>query len=130
VLEQTPAAMRSILTRLCAWLLASAAIVLTVVPSASRPLTGFPHAIEHFCFFLLCGLAFAAGYPRRELALAMMAVAFTAALETLQVRIPGRHARLSDFLVDACAMLAEIAIASLLRRAHAASVTPDQHQMP
>ena len=122
--------MRSILTRVSAWLLASASIVLTVVPPGSRPLTGLPHTIEHFFFFLLCGLAFAAGYPRRELPLATIAVAFAASLETLQVWIPGRHARLSDFLVDACAMLAGIAIASLLRRAHAAGAAPDQHQMP
>jgi len=122
--------MRSILTRVSAWLLASAAIVLTVVPPGSRPLTGLPHTIEHFFFFLLCGLAFAAGYPRREPVLATIAVAFAASLETLQVWIPGRHARLSDFLVDACAMLAGIAIAYLLRRAHAAGATRDQHQMP
>jgi VanZ family protein len=83
-----------------------------------------------FLFFLLCGLAFAAGYPRRELALATIAVAFAASLEILQVWIPGRHARFSDFLVDACAMLAGIAIASLLRRAHAAGAARDQHQMP
>ena len=122
--------MRSILPRVFAWLMASTAIVLTVVPPGSRPLTGLPHATEHFSFFFLCGLAFAAGYPRRELALATIAVAFAASLETLQVWIPGRHARLIDFLVDACAMLAGIAIASVLRRAHAAGAAPDQHQIP
>jgi VanZ family protein len=44
------------------------------------------------------------------------AIVFCAALELLQLGVPGRHARLSDFLIDAGAVCFGIAIAWFARR--------------
>jgi VanZ family protein len=44
------------------------------------------------------------------------AIVFCAALELLQLAVPGRHARFSDFLIDAGAACFGIAIAWFVRR--------------
>jgi VanZ family protein len=44
------------------------------------------------------------------------AIMFCAALELLQLAVPGRHARVSDFLIDAGAACCGIAIAWFARR--------------
>jgi VanZ family protein len=54
------------------------------------------------------------GYSRKALALATCLVGFAAFVEILQVFIPGRHARLGDFVVDASALCLGIAIASVV----------------
>jgi VanZ family protein len=89
-------------------------IVLTIVPPLLRPATGTPHNFEHLAIFLVTGAAFGFGYPKRELIVYTSAVLFSAALEVSQLVIPGRHARFSDFLVDALSACAGIATASLL----------------
>jgi hypothetical protein len=49
-------------------------------------------------------LAFGLGYDIRHSRTALFLVTFPAAVEIVQLFVPGRHARLSDFLVDALAM--------------------------
>ena len=100
--------------RICAWVLATLIIVLSVVPSWLRPVTGAPHAVEHFAIFALTGLAFGVGYrPRFQLAIGL--VLFAGAAELAQLFASGRHARFSDFTVDALAALAGSAAAALAR---------------
>jgi VanZ family protein len=87
------------------WLLAVAITVLSLVPPQHRVGTAAPHYLEHLAAFLLLGVAFAAGYRDRLRAVAIGLVSFSGAIELAQVWAPGRHARLSDLLVDATAAL-------------------------
>jgi VanZ family protein len=96
------AAPQLVLARLGGWSLAAAIVVLSLVPATSRPETGLPHGFEHFAIYWATGFAFALGYALTPL-LATFLVIFSGAVEILQLFIPGRHARLSDFIVDALA---------------------------
>ena len=75
--------------------------VLSLVPVQDRPVTSLPHLVEHISIFLVTGMAFGVGYPQRRLFQFVTLVAFAAAIELAQLLVPGRHARLSDFLIDA-----------------------------
>jgi VanZ family protein len=92
-----------ILVRAAAWLLLAAIVVLSLVPAAARPTTMAPHALEHAVIFLLDGMAFGIAYSGRERWAITGAVVFCAVVELAQVMVPGRHARISDFVVDAIA---------------------------
>ena len=102
------------ITQVLAWVLTLTIVVLTIVPPFLRPATGAPHNFEHFVMFLLAGAAFSLGYPRRELILCASAILFSGILELLQLSAPGRHARISDFVVDALGACAGIVFGSLL----------------
>jgi VanZ family protein len=101
-------------TRICGWFLAALIVVLSLVPSWLRPVTGAPHNVEHFAIFALTGAAFAIGYrPTSKVAAGL--VLFAGAVELAQLFDPGRHARLSDFIVDAVAALIGLAVAAFAR---------------
>jgi VanZ family protein len=102
--------------RIIAWSLALAIVVLSVVPAGLRPETAAPHNLEHFAIYFATGFAFALGYDRRRALIAVAFVLFAGAIEFAQLFVPGRHARLSDFVVDALAMYIGFLIASLVRR--------------
>ena len=89
------------INRVVAWLLLLAIVVLSVVPPSSRPTTSAPHQIEHAAIFLATGISFGMAYLGREWLLSIGAIIFCAAIELVQLYVPGRHARLSDFMVDA-----------------------------
>ena len=89
------------MTRVLAWSLLLAVAALTFVPPRLRLVTGFGHDLEHFAMFLLLGAAFGLAYRRHLYVVGLALVVCAGALEVLQIPIPGRHARLSDFLVDA-----------------------------
>jgi VanZ family protein len=72
--------------------------------------------MEHAGIFLFDGLAFAIAYLGYEWLLSVSAVIFCAGIELAQLMIPGRHARLSDFIVDATAVCAGIFAGSTLTR--------------
>jgi VanZ family protein len=93
-----------------AWLLVIAILSLSLVPPSLRPVTGAPHDLEHFAIFALCGLAFGLGYSSRHLPCAISLVIFAGMVEVLQLAIPGRHARMVDFAVDALAGCAGVLI--------------------
>jgi VanZ family protein len=106
------------LIRIAAWSVAGAIVVLSIVPAQSRPETGLPHKLEHFLVFALSGLAFGLSYnPRRGL-LMLQLVIFAACIEVAQLFVPGRHARLSDFLIDAIAIIFGSVIGALTRQVH------------
>jgi VanZ family protein len=100
--------------RLVGWFLALVIIVLSLVPPWLRPETGMPHDLEHFMIFLATGVAFGFGYSHRPIAVMITLVIFAGVLELAQTLAPGRHARLSDFIVDALALCVGVAIAPLL----------------
>ena len=65
------------------------------------------------------------GYSQRALKLAVALVGFAGFIEIVQIFVPGRHARLTDFIVDAAALPVGMAIASLAgaRKLHQAAET-------
>jgi VanZ family protein len=62
----------------------------------------------------LDGIAFGIAYRGLEWLLSIGAVIFCASIELAQLMIPGRHARLSDFFVDAIAIWVGIFVGSTL----------------
>ena len=99
---------------IAAWSLAAAIVVLSLVPPNLRPESGIPHELEHFLIFLATGLAFGLSYDARHGLLAMKLAVFAGAVELAQLFVPGRHARFSDFLVDAVAVCAGSVTVSLV----------------
>jgi VanZ family protein len=104
------------LSQVAAWLLLLAIVVLSTVPPEDRPVTPAPHDIEHMGIFLLTGLSFGLGYARRYSLQLFGLVAFSAAIEMIQLVIPGRHARLSDFIVDAASASVGVGLAIAITR--------------
>ena len=100
--------------RATAWFVLATIIVLSLVPPGARPTTFMPRLIEHAGIFLLDGVAFGIAYRGHEWLLSTGAVIFCASVELTQLSIPGRHARLSDFVVDAIAICVGIFAGSRL----------------
>jgi VanZ family protein len=100
--------------RIASWLLAVAIVVLSLVPASLRPETDVPHNLEHFAIFVATGIAFGIGYGRRPGLVTLWLVIFAGAVELAQFAIPSRHARLSDFIVDALAACIGLAMASFV----------------
>ena len=94
--------------------LATAIVALSVVPPSLRPETGLPHGIEHFVIYWATGLAFALGCELKPGLLATLLVFFSGAVEIAQLFVPGRHARLSDFIVDGLAITVGVMAVSLV----------------
>ena len=104
-----------IILRLFAWCLAAAVSFATLGPPTFRPQTeNLGQNGEHTLAFVLLGLAFGVAYTRHRLITAAMVIGLTALLEILQFWAPGRHARLSDFVVDALAACVGLAAAATL----------------
>jgi hypothetical protein len=78
------------ISRVVAWLLLSAIVVLSLVPPSLRP------TIEHAAIFLATGISFGMAYLGREWLLSIGAIIFCVVIEIAQLYVPGRHARLSD----------------------------------
>ncbi len=95
--------MNAWICRSFAWVLVASIIIVSLVPPPLRPVSGTPHVWEHFAMFALCGYSFGLAYVSRHLIQALGLLAFCGLVETLQLLSPGRHARMSDFLIDAVA---------------------------
>jgi len=102
------------LCRIAGWALLAVIVVLSVVPPQYRPETPAPHEVEHLGIFLLAGLAFGFGYERRHLLQTFGLVVFAAAIELIQLAIPGRHSRISDFVVDALSVSVGVGLAVVI----------------
>ena len=95
-------------------MLLSAIAVLSLSPASWRPVTTLGHTREHILIHLLVGLTFGIGYARRLGAMFVVAlglVGFTAAIELAQLFVPGRHARLRDFVIDTGAVWLGLVVA-------------------
>jgi VanZ family protein len=64
----------------------------------------------------MAGISFGVIFRGREWTLSIMAIIFCAAVELLQLYVPGRHARLSDFVVDATAAILGVFVSYILPR--------------
>ena len=105
--------------RIAAWSLAAAIVILSLVPPALRPETSAPHSLEHLIIYAATGFAFGLGYKGRHDLLAILLVIFSGSIEIAQLFVPGRHARLSDFIIDAVAACIGLVMSSLLSLARA-----------
>src|ERR1700730_17168625 len=101
------------LFRIFAWLLAAAVTFATLGPPRYRPHSNLGQDGEHALAFVLIGLAFGLAYPRQRMTVAAT-IALIGVLELLQFLVPGRHARLEDFIVDAIAACVGFVFAALL----------------
>jgi VanZ family protein len=101
--------------RILAWFLTAAVAVLSLVPPGFRPVTGAPRAIEHFVIFAATGMAFGLCYGARYL-VPIALVIFAGAIELAQLMVPGRHARIGDFVVDAFAACSGFVASYILMR--------------
>jgi VanZ family protein len=117
----------TLILRIIAWLLTAAVTFATLGPPRLRPHSELGQDGEHALAFVLVGLAFGLAYTRHRLLTATIAVVLIGVLEMLQLWMPGRHARLEDFVVDALAACAGIAVAAvmdwLVRRSKTAAGT-------
>lgn len=104
----------TIFLRFFAWSLAAAIAFATLGPPGYRPHSDLGQDGEHALAFVLLGLAFGVAYTSNRWLTAVLAVGLTGALELLQLWMPGRHARLEDFIVDALAACAGLAVAAAL----------------
>ena len=89
-----------VVARALAWVGILAILVLSVVPADDRPVTGAGQGFEHFTAFALVAGMFAIGYRLSLIRLLLLALFFCGAIELLQVPLPTRHARVSDFVID------------------------------
>ncbi len=97
-----------------AWCLAVLVTVLSLVPPELRPTTGAPHNLEHIAIFAATGAAFGFGYSGRPFQVTFALLIFAGVIELSQTFVPGRHARLSDFIIDALAMCVAAVAASIV----------------
>jgi VanZ family protein len=100
----------TIILRITAWLLAAAVTFATLSPPGLRPHSNLGQDGEHAFAFVLVGLAFGLAYRQHRPLTMAIAVVMIGVLELLQLLVPGRHARLEDFVVDALAACVGLAI--------------------
>jgi hypothetical protein len=102
-----------VFSRFAGWLLVIMITALSLVPPDFRPETGTPHRFEHFAVFCATGITLGVGYNNNRGLLAAGLVLFAGAIEFAQIFAPGRHARLSDFIVDALAVCVGVGLSTL-----------------
>ena len=85
----------------------------TLSPIDFRPEITKPD-IERFGAYALVGLLLALAYPRRLISIALFVVGFAAALEALQLVMPGRHGQFADALVKAAGGIAGVVTVSIV----------------
>src|SRR6476620_7480825 len=117
-------------TRVLAWIGIFTIVVLSVVPANERPVTSaelwfglvYGHWLEHFAAFALVAAVFAIGYRFSPIRLLLLACLFCGGIELLQLPLPTRHARVSDFVIDflgACFAIVVVFASGKLFRHHA-----------
>jgi len=104
---------RMVITRGLAWFGILAIVIVSVVPANVRPTTGAAPGFEHLAAFALVAGVFAIGYRLSLGLLFLMAFLFCGGIELLQVPLPTRHARLSDFFIDVASARAAICLVAV-----------------
>jgi VanZ family protein len=116
VAERNAAAIRTDLPeklgRVAAGLIALVIVVLSVVPPSLRPVTA-SHMVEHLTIYVALGAALGLATPGRPRLQVIATLVFAATVELMQIGVPGRHARLADFAVDASGALVGLALAAV-----------------
>lgn len=104
----------TIILRFIAWGLAAAIAYATIGPASQRPQLRVGQNGEHALAFVLLGLAFGLAHTRNRSLTATFVITFTGVIEILQLWAPGRHARMTDFVVDALAASVGLLLAAAL----------------
>jgi VanZ like family len=102
--------------RLAAWLVLAMIVTMTLSPPVLRPTTAIAHEAEHVVIFAAAGLAFGIGYVRWPWFLYISTVSFCAILEVAQLFVTGRHARLSDLVLNTIAATVGILAGSIFSK--------------
>ena len=102
------------LLQLFAWACIATIAVLSLVAPSLRPVTVLPHDLEHAAIFALAGFLAGLGYPNRPALNFVAFVIFAGAIELAQIFVPERHARFSDFVIDALAACAAVGAAFVI----------------
>ena len=110
------------LFQIAGWFVVLLIVILSLVPPSLRPVTDLPHNLEHALIFLAIGVSFEIGYPRMIFVNAIGLTAFAGAVELAQLWSSGRHARVSDFIVDALAALIGVGIAWMALRSRMGAI--------
>ena len=77
-------------------------------------MTALPHGLKHAAIFAIAGFAAGLGYPARPALNFVAFVIFAGAIELAQIFVPERHARFSDFVIDALAACAAVGAALVI----------------
>jgi hypothetical protein len=104
------------IVRALAWCGVAAIFILSVIPANERPVTGTRLGFEHFTAFALVAGMFAIGYRFTLIRLLLIALLFCGGIELLQIPLPTRHARISDFAVDLFGSYVAIGLVALRYR--------------
>jgi len=97
-----------------AWIVIAAITLLSVVPPSFRPTTSVPRKLEHLLIFGIAGLALSLAYRAAPLYQIIGMTVFAGALEVAQYWIPGRHARMSDFVINAIGAIIGVIVGRLV----------------
>ena len=101
--------------RCVAWGLVAAIAVFTLSPMDVRPVTGVAANFERFVAFVALGVAFGLGYPTKRIGSILLVISIAGFLEVSQLFVAGRHARVSDGVIKACAAAFGVLTAIFLR---------------
>jgi VanZ family protein len=105
-----------LVVRIGARLCILAIVALSIVPPDYRITTDLPCPVEHFSIFLITGLAFGVAYRHRYVVQVVYLILFAGIVELTQLEIPGRHARLSDFVASALGVSVAYLLLTLIAR--------------
>jgi hypothetical protein len=89
------------LLRVSAWLSLLAIFVVTVGPISWRLVSPLPLQIERFAAFLVVGILFGVGYPKRIVLIMAIVLVSAASFELAQHLVPARHGTLAGFVAKA-----------------------------
>ena len=117
-------------TRVIAWIILIGLIIISLVPAPLRPGTGVSHNWEHFGSFLLAGVIWCIAYADRLLLWLGTMPVFAGSVELLQIFVSGRHARLSDFAVDALGGSVGVLIIFLVAARYRALISTPVRRLP
>jgi uncharacterized membrane protein YgdD (TMEM256/DUF423 family) len=104
--------------QLFSWAAIAGIAILSLVPGELRPQTGVSHYFEHFIAYSITAVALTLAYRDRIGALGLLVgiVLYAGTLETLQLWVPGRAARISDFGASSLGGLVGIGLVLLAQR--------------
>lgn len=99
-----------------AWLVLAALVIATLGPVGIRPSLGLPLKVERFLGFAIVGALFTWAYPKRWIAILVLASALAIGLEALQLVVPTRDASPIDAIVKVAGAVAGVIGVRLLQR--------------
>lgn len=99
-----------------AWIVLAALVVATLGPVGVRPSLGLPLKVERFLGFAVVAALFTWAYPRRWIAIIVLATALAVGLEVLQIVIPTRDASPIDAVVKIFGAICGAVVTHLLQR--------------